>query len=76
MEGDRTVGKLAFYRKTCVACNSEKVIPMTEEQYIRLENGLSEGVHIQDAVPDMKPKWREMFISGICPDCWKKIFRG
>lgn len=58
------------YRVTCTNCRKEKIIPMTAEQYIRLDVGLSEGKHIQDVVPDLAPEWREMFISGMCPDCW------
>lgn len=68
------MGETTGYRVTCKKCKEEKVVPMTAEQYIRLDEGLSIGMHIQDAVPDMEPKWREMFISGICPNCWKKIF--
>ncbi len=56
---------------TCTMCRNEKIIPMTAEQYIQLEEGLLKGEHIQDAVPDLDPEWREMFLSGICPDCWK-----
>ncbi len=34
------------YKVTCTICRKEKIIPMTEGQYIRLDNGLSEGKHI------------------------------
>ena len=68
------MGEMIGYRVTCSSCGEEKIVPMTEEQYIRLDEGLSVGMHIQDAVPDLKPEWREMFISGICPDCLNKIF--
>lgn len=60
-----------LYKITCKICGKDKKIPMTAEQYIRLDEGLSEGKHIQDAVPDLAPEWREMFLSGICPDCWE-----
>ncbi len=61
------------YRVTCTTCRKEKIIPMTSEQYIRLDYGLSQGIHIQDVVPDLAPEWREMFISGMCPDCWNEF---
>lgn len=33
------------------------------------------GMLIQDAFPEMSPTDRERFISGLCPDCQKEIFK-
>lgn len=40
----------------------------------RAVNRWQEGELIQNAMPDLTPAEREVFISGICPDCQKKIF--
>lgn len=61
----------SYLTATCQICKKGKKIPMTMEQVIRLNKGLSESKHIQDILPELEPRWREMFISGICPDCWE-----
>lgn len=30
--------------------------------------------NIQDILPNLEPEYREIFISGICPKCWDKMF--
>lgn len=30
--------------------------------------------HVQDIFPYLSPDWREMLISGTCPECWKEIY--
>lgn len=62
------------YFVTCSECNQKKIIPITVGQYGRLDKGLKEGKCIQNVVPDLEEEWRELFITGICSDCWKKIF--
>ena len=43
-------------------------------------NGLDSSVvynrtkNIQDILPNLAPEYREMFISGMCPKCWKDTF--
>lgn len=32
------------------------------------------GEFIQDAMPDLACDYRELLISGICPDCWAELF--
>lgn len=56
---------------TCVWCNNDVEVPITDEQYERIIN--RDGL-IQNVVPELSPKFREMFISGICPDYWNKLF--
>lgn len=29
---------------------------------------------MQDKFPNVDADWREMFISGMCPKCWKETF--
>lgn len=65
---------LTGYRVTCKFCGKEKAVPMNDDQYERLGKFNRGEGHIQDLLPDVEPKWREMFISGMCPECWKKLF--
>lgn len=55
----------------CKECGKEYKFVITEEQYIKYTRGES---LIQDILPEFSSELREMFISQICPDCWKKIF--
>lgn len=32
------------------------------------------GEPIQGALPDLTPNEREMLMTGICPECWDKMF--
>lgn len=57
---------------TCVFCGGNNVeVPITEEQYERIVN---RDDLIQNIVPELSPEYREMFISGMCPDCWNEMF--
>ena len=49
-------------------------IEVTAEQAMQLEMPRSERPMIQDILPDHPKEIRELFISGICPDCWDRIF--
>ena len=46
----------------------------SHEQCERLYNRSETKEKIQDIIPEVEPKWREMFVSRTCPDCWKKMF--
>jgi hypothetical protein len=54
----------------CVDCGDCVEIPCTREQAMRRSRG--EGVSA--VFPELSAELREMFISGICPKCWDKIF--
>lgn len=45
-------------------------IGCTEEQYSNWENGM----HIQDAMPNIPAEEREFIISGITPQEWNELF--
>lgn len=32
--------------------------------------------HVQDIFPYLTPAERELLISGVCPECWEKMFGG
>lgn len=55
----------------CNDCNTEFKFDITDEQYRQYTN--KEGL-IQNIFPNMAPEYRELFISGICPYCWNKLF--
>ena len=55
----------------CPHCNKITVLEMTDEQYNEYCLGRK---YIQDIFPNWSPGKREMLITGICPDCWNKIF--
>lgn len=54
----------------CPMCGKYHMITVELEQYLEYQS----GALVQDAFPHMSPTDRERFISGLCPDCQKKIF--
>lgn len=54
----------------CPMCGKYHMITVELEQYLKYQS----GELVQDAFPHMSPSDRERFISGLCPDCQKKIF--
>lgn len=67
----------AFVTITCVCpiCGTVNYIQMTSDQRRRFSDWKSGKLLIQDALPDFTPDQREMLMTGICPDCWDKIFK-
>ena len=64
------------YKVPCKFCKKDIIIHLTNKQYESLgKYNRGEG-HIQDLLPDLTSDEREMFISGMCPECWAKIFDG
>lgn len=58
-------------KTTCPQCGKVTNLQMTDEQYDEYVSG--RGL-IQNIFPYWSPAKREMLITGICPDCWNKIF--
>ena len=57
----------------CVYCGNEKSIIIPIQDYVAYLQGESS---IQEVFPEMSPDDREFFfISGICPDCWDRMFQ-
>ncbi len=54
----------------CRECNKDIDIPVTPEQY----DNWRKGMLIQNAMPNISPGKREMFITQICNWCWHKMF--
>lgn len=62
---------IRYVNTKCPQCGKISTLEMTEEQYRQYKSGDS---YIQDIFPNWSPAIREMLITGICPDCWNKIF--
>ena len=56
----------------CRFCHTEYKVEMTMTQFIELQS--PHRRHIQDIIPELAPEMRELFISGMCPKCWGKLF--
>ena len=59
---------------TCFSCHQPKGVQMTEDQFERINKWRETGEHVQDILPNHTADERELFISGICPTCWKNLF--
>ena len=57
---------------TCIDCKKEILLLCTKEQYIEYSKVPREKC-IRDIFPEMSPENRELFISGMCPECQKKL---
>lgn len=60
----------------CTRCQRIVRIPCSEESYVNAQfwNARTDPRPIQEVFPDMRPEHREMFITGLCPECWDKMF--
>ena len=54
----------------CRICGDVHNVDVNFDDYCAFRD----GARIQDAFPYIKPEIRELFISGTCPKCWKKMF--
>lgn len=59
--------------KRCHCCGElvKFTVPVEE-----MDNYILNDVCIQDALKSVSSENREMLISGICPKCWDKMFKG
>ena len=57
-------------QRTCPICGKLQVIEVEDSQY----NDWMAGENIQIAFPNLTQDQREILISGICSECWEKIF--
>lgn len=55
----------------CPICKKPHEIKITTMELFKLRTS---NEHIQDILPNLTDAEREMFISGVCPDCWKMLF--
>lgn len=56
----------------CPMCGKYHFLTVEAEEFLNFQSG---EILVQDAFPHMSPTDRERFISGLCPDCQKEIFK-
>ena len=54
----------------CPFCGKAHEIEVNEIDYLDWQD----GELVQNAFPYLSADEREMLVSGICPDCWNKMF--
>jgi len=63
--------KLVVLKGKCVFCKKEKTVTVPLDDYLKWDNG--NGMHIQDAMPDVDKGTREFILSSICGPCFDEI---
>lgn len=61
-----------YVGRECPFCGEYHEVMVSETDYWNWES----GELAQNAFPYLTAEEREILISGICPDCWGKIFGG
>lgn len=61
---------LVHYETICPFCGSVHFIDIPLDRLFLWQSGMK----VQDAFPDLSADDRERLISGICPECWGKMF--
>lgn len=56
--------------KKCVFCGKDVILTVDELDYMKYEGGM----YVQDCFPYLSAGEREMFISGVCPECFEETF--
>jgi len=59
----------------CTSCKEPQFVQLTVEQVQELSEPRKPGRYIQDILPTHTAAQRELFLSGICEDCWDKLFK-
>ena len=54
----------------CPFCGKENFLTLSADDFNAWQNGMS----VQDAFPYLSADEREGLITGICPECWDKMF--
>ena len=58
----------------CSNCKEKfELTGFSSEQNERLYNRDETKEKIQDIIPEVPAKWRELFVSRLCPDCWNRM---
>ena len=61
-----------LYKLKCIKCDEAKQLEIYPDDLRRWK----EGELIQNAIPYLNSSQRELLISGICGECFDKIFAG
>ena len=54
----------------CPDCKDNTAIEITGGTLFAYHSGM----FVHEVFPDVPPDIRERFVSGYCPECWKKLF--
>lgn len=65
-----TDGNVLIETNYCTECGKNSLITVPEKEFTKWRT----GTPIQLAFPDMPAQEREMLITGIHPECWKRLF--
>lgn len=58
----------------CKKCSERfELTGFSAEQNERLYNRQDTKEKIQDIIPEVPPKWMELFVTGTCPTCCNKM---
>lgn len=60
----------------CPICGESTIHTLTDDQFRRLVAWKNREGLVQDLLYDFSADQREQFMTGICPDCWNKMFGG
>lgn len=63
---------MILVKRTCPFCGEKMALPVEENEY----SAWASGISAQKAFPNLSAEEREFIISGICENCWEKIFGG
>lgn len=55
----------------CPHCHNVIELPITEKELLAWDPNKT---FIQDQFPQLTPGQREMLLSGLCEECWNKLF--
>lgn len=57
----------------CCECRNKASFDIDEAQWFAGLEALGRSESMQRAFPNLKPEWRELLISRICPSCFDSI---
>lgn len=61
---------MVLVNRICPFCGEKMALWVKEDELAAWER----GVPVQKAFPDLSAEEREFIISGICENCWEKMF--
>ena len=56
---------------TCAYCSKNYSMPVFKKDLEKYKEGVC---NIQECFPYISPEYRELLISGICPECWNNLY--
>lgn len=64
------MNEIMFVATHCPFCGKDSEIKVEMDDFFAWQDGVS----TQNAFPYLSADEREQLISGICPNCWEKMF--